>query len=187
LLWEKDGSVHDLGNLGGTGGIAGNHACAINNQGQVVGHSELTGNATFYGFLWTSKTGMQPIYPLQGDYASLGLDINDGGVVVGASLDADFNPRAFVVHNGAPVDLNTVASGDAGLYLLFAFAINSSGEIVGLAVDPATGELHGYLASPNSGEANDHSNSASERVNRPTVLSDDARKLVLRRMGIRGR
>ena len=153
----------------------------------MVGHSELIGNTTFYGFLWTSKTGMQPIYPLQGDCAGLGLDINDGGVVVGASLDADFNPRAFVVHNGAPVDLNNLASSDAGSYLLFAFAINSSGEIVGLAVDPGTGELQGYLASPNNGEANEPSNSVSERVKRSPVLSDNARKPVLRRMGIRGR
>jgi uncharacterized membrane protein len=30
LLWER-GMVTDLGNLGGTGGIGGNHACAINN------------------------------------------------------------------------------------------------------------------------------------------------------------
>ncbi len=36
LLWER-GMVTDLGNLGGTGGIAGNHACAINNRGQAVG------------------------------------------------------------------------------------------------------------------------------------------------------
>jgi uncharacterized membrane protein len=55
LLWEKDGSMIDLGNLGGTGGIAGNHACAINNRGQVVGHSELTGNTTFHGFVARSS------------------------------------------------------------------------------------------------------------------------------------
>jgi probable HAF family extracellular repeat protein len=71
LLWEKDGSVHDLGNLGGTGGIAGNHACAINNQGQVVGHSELANDATFHGFLWTTETGMRDLGTLPGDSASL--------------------------------------------------------------------------------------------------------------------
>ena len=52
----NDGMVTDLGNLGGTGGIAGNHACAINNHGQVVGHSELANNTTFHGFLWTRET-----------------------------------------------------------------------------------------------------------------------------------
>src|SRR5262249_17397915 len=50
---SSDGTPHDLGNLGGVGGIAGNHACALNNRGQAVGHSELANNATFHGFLWT--------------------------------------------------------------------------------------------------------------------------------------
>ncbi len=35
LLWEN-AMVTDLGDLGGTAGFAGNHACAINNQGEVV-------------------------------------------------------------------------------------------------------------------------------------------------------
>ncbi len=43
-------------------------------------------------------------------------------------------------------DLNTlIAANASGLYLLEASAINSSGEIVGLAVT-STGELHGFLA-----------------------------------------
>src|SRR5229473_8370729 len=81
LLWEKDGSVHDLGNLGGTGANAGNHACALNNQGQVVGHSELPNDTTFHGFLWTKETGMRDLGTLPGDFASLALGINDGGDV----------------------------------------------------------------------------------------------------------
>src|ERR1022692_4844726 len=76
LLWEK-GRVTDLGNLGGSGGIAGNHACAINNRGQVVGHSELTDNTTFHGFLWTRETGMRDLGTLPGDSMSLALGIND--------------------------------------------------------------------------------------------------------------
>jgi probable HAF family extracellular repeat protein len=147
LLWEKDGSVHDLGNLGGTGGIAGNHACALNNQGQVVGHSELTNDTTFHGFLWTRETGMQDLGTLPGDYASLALGINDRGDVVGASLDASFNPRALLWEKGVVTDLNTrIAANPSGLYLLFAASINSSGEIVGSAAT-RTG-LHGFLATP---------------------------------------
>ena len=38
LLWEKDGTVTGLDKLAGAGGIAGNHGCAVNNQGGVVGH-----------------------------------------------------------------------------------------------------------------------------------------------------
>ncbi len=148
LLWEKDGTPHDLGNLGGTGGIAGNHSCAINNQGQVVGHSELANDKTFHGFLWTKEKGMRAIEPLPGDFASLALDINDRGEVVGASLDASLSfARAYVWENGRMTDLNTLIHGNPGLYLAFANAINDRGEIVGLGVTSA-GETHGFLAIP---------------------------------------
>jgi probable HAF family extracellular repeat protein len=147
LLWEKDGSVHDLGNLGGTGGIAGNHACAINNHSQVVGHSELPNETTFHGFLWTRKTGMRDLRTLPGDSMSLALGINDRGEVVGASLDANFSPRAFLWENGVMTDLNTITPASSGLYLLLAESINSSGEIVGIGATNA-GEIHGFLATP---------------------------------------
>jgi probable HAF family extracellular repeat protein len=182
LLWERDGSVTDLGNLGGIGGIAGNHGCAINNQGEVVGHSELLNNATFHGFLWTRRTGMKSLGVLPGDYASLGLGINDRSQVVGASLDASFTPRAILWQNGAMTDLNTpgvVTANPAGLYLLIAASINAVGEIVGLGVT-ADG-LHGFLAIPNSDR--DHS-SNSERATRP-FLSDSARRFLFHRLGLR--
>jgi probable HAF family extracellular repeat protein len=150
LLWEN-GMVTDLGNLGGTGGIAGNHACAINNKGQVVGHSELPNDTTFHGFLWTKETGMQDLRTLPEDVASLALGINDRGEVVGASLGADFSPRAVLWDKEAMLDLNMLIPGNSGLHLLFADSINSSGEIVGLAVTD-TGEAHGFLATPRHGE-----------------------------------
>ncbi len=50
LLWEK-GKVTDLGNLGGkTGQAGGNIAYDINNQGQVVGNSDLPGDTNFSRF-----------------------------------------------------------------------------------------------------------------------------------------
>ncbi len=147
LLWEKDGSVHDLGNLGGTGGIAGNHACSLNNRGQVVGHSELPNDTTFHGFLWTRKTGMQDLGTLDGDYASLALGINDSGEVVGASLDSNFNLRATLWKNGALTDLNTLIAGNPGLSLEEAVSINSRGEITGVA-QTSNGETHAFLATP---------------------------------------
>jgi probable HAF family extracellular repeat protein len=153
LLWDN-GMVTDLGNLGGTGGIAGNHACAINNKGQVVGHSELVNNTTFHGFLWTREKGMRDLDTLPNDVASLALGISDRGEVVGASLDANFNPRAVLWENDTMTDLNTLISANSGLYLLLAESINSSGEIVGLAVT-GTGEVHGFLATPRHGK-DDH-------------------------------
>ncbi len=147
LLWQN-GVPIDLGNLGGTGHGNGNVALSLNNRGQVVGSSDLPGDTTFHAFLWTSRTGMQDLGTLPGDIASGALSINDEGTVTGVSLDGSFNPRAFVLRNGVMTDLNSLVPAGSTLYLLLACSINSRGEIIGLAVDTATGELHGYLATP---------------------------------------
>jgi probable HAF family extracellular repeat protein len=174
LLWEK-GKATDLGNLGGTTGQAGgNIAYDINNQGQVVGNSDLLGDTTFDAFLWTKKTGMQDLGTLSGNVASVSLSINDAGSVVGASLDASFNPRAFLWEKGVMTDLNTLIVGDSPLYLLTGCSINSRGEITGLGLT-STGEIHTYLATPTHGVAT--SESTSQGIS-PRILSDDARKLL---------
>src|SRR5450432_1059234 len=187
LLWEKDGTVHDLGNLGGTGGIAGNHACAINNEGQVVGHSELSHNSTFHGFLWTRETGMRDLGTLVGDFASLALGISDRGDVVGASLDTNFNPRAVLRQNGAMVDLNTLIPAGSPLFLLLALSINSSGEIVGLAFHPSTVFFLSFLGPPRNGEdgGDNNRNSAApdaQGVTSPMVLPENVRNLLRQRL-----
>ncbi len=157
LLWERDGSYRDLGNLGGAGGVGpvGNSAIGINNQGQVVGHSLLPDNTTFHAFLWTRETGIQDLGTLPGDTYSVAIRINDRGEVVGVSLDANFNSRAVLWKNGMPLDLkNLVVSNPASLTLQLAWAINSSGRIVGLAAT-STGEVHGFLAIPTDDDADD--------------------------------
>jgi probable HAF family extracellular repeat protein len=174
LLWEK-GKATDLGNLGGqTGQAGGNIAYDINNQGQVVGNSDLKGDATFHAFLWTWKTGMQDLHTLSGDVASTSISINDAGSVVGLSLDANFNPRAFLWEKGVMTDLNTLIAGDSPLYLISGCSINSRGEITGLGLT-STGEIHTYLATPTHGVATE---STSQGVISPRVLRDDARKLL---------
>jgi probable HAF family extracellular repeat protein len=175
LLWEK-GKATDLGNLGGTTGQAGgNIALDINNQGQVVGNSDLPGDTTFHAFLWTRRTGMQDLGTLSGDVASLSISINDAGSVVGASLDANFNLRAFLWEKSVMTDLNTLIVGNSPLYLLSGCSINSRGEITGLGLT-STGEIHTYLATPTHGVAT--SESASQGGISRRVLSDDARKLL---------
>jgi probable HAF family extracellular repeat protein len=175
LLWEK-GKATDLSNLGGTTGQAGgNIALDINNQGQVVGNSDLPGDTTFHAFLWTRRTGMQDLGTLSGDVASLSISINDAGSVVGASLDANFNLRAFLWEKSVMTDLNTLIVGNSPLYLLSGCSINSRGEITGLGLT-STGEIHTYLATPTHGVAT--SESASQGGISRRVLSDDARKLL---------
>ncbi len=145
LLWQN-GVATDLGNLGG---VSNNLAHDINNLGQVVGGSDISGDLTSHAFLWTPGTKMLDLGTVDGDYFSFGLGINDAGQIVGVSANMDFSVvRAFVRQNGALVDLNSLVAGKNSLYLMTACSINSMGEIIGIAVDPNTGETHGYLAKP---------------------------------------
>ncbi len=153
VLWDKDGSVTDLGNLGGTANPAllsiGNVAFAISNRGQVTGVSTLADNTHTHAFLWTKETGMQDLGTLPGDVNSAGLGTNNQGDIVGGSINGDVatgSSRAILWHNGVMTDINTLAP-NSPLYLLVAFGINDAGQIVGFGAS-ATGEIHGFLATP---------------------------------------
>ena len=152
LLWES-GKIVDLGNLGGTGHGDGIMALNLNNHGQVIGSSDLPGDANFHAFLWTRETGMQDLGTVQGDVDSAAIGINDIGQIVGVSLDASFNPRAFLRQGQELIDLNTLVPTGSPLYLASACSINTAGEIVGFAFDNS-GNVHVYLAVPNN---TDHS------------------------------
>jgi len=158
VLWDPDGTPHDLGNLGST---VLNMALGINNQGQVTGASALNDQAIppqgHHAFLWTSATGMQDLGALPGDVASVGAAINDAGDVVGTSLDGDGNPSPYLWHNGAMSNLNDLIAGsiNSSLFLLVPSAINNSGEITGFGVTEA-GDLHGFLAVPATWTLSDH-------------------------------
>jgi probable HAF family extracellular repeat protein len=164
LLWQK-GKVTDLGNLGGnTGAAGGNLAWGINNHGQVIGVSDLAGDTTFHAFLWTAATGMKDLGTLSGDFASSASSINEQGDIVGLSLDANFNGRAFLWQKGVMTDLNTLISKKSSLHLISACSINSRGEIAGFAMT-SKGEFHAYRAIPihrELGIASDVGNQSNE-------------------------
>jgi len=193
VLWEKDGSVHDLGNLGGTGDPAilgvGNVAFAINNQGQVAGVSALQDNKSFRAFLWSKRTGrMQSLGTLPGDVNSGGLAMNDRGDVVGASIDgplATGNSRVFLWRDGKMYDLNTLMTPDSPfLALLVPGAINSEGSIVGFGLT-STFEIHAFLATPQTSAAeSERTESASHSMTRPLLLPGHAHELPGVRFGI---
>jgi probable HAF family extracellular repeat protein len=154
VLWDN-GTVTDLGNLGGTSNAAvlgvANNALAINNSGQIAGVSALPGNTTGHPFLWTWETGMKDLGVVAGDLGGAGLAINNRGEVVGVSYGAGgpmgMNAKAAIWRNGTAADLNTLMSADAPLYLLNASSINDRGQITGLGIS-SMGDLHGFLASP---------------------------------------
>lgn len=156
VMWDSHGTVHDLGNLGGSSNPSvlgvGNVAFAINNKEQVTGVSVLPDGINTHAFLWTSATGMQDLGTLPGDNISAGLGMNNLGDIVGASIAGPDPlsgvPKAVVWHKGVMTDLNTVVPADTSLFLLTAFMINDAGQVVGFGVDLNTSEVHGFLATP---------------------------------------
>jgi probable HAF family extracellular repeat protein len=150
LLWEKDGGIINLGNLGSQ---AWNTPVSLNNRGEVVGFANNT-SSNPQGFLWTKAKGMQPLPFIGDDNQGVAYDINELGQVVGISNGGTepYSARAFLYENGKMNDLNNLTVGDSGLYLILAQGINNQGEIVGTAVD-ANGTQVGFLAVPVYGDA----------------------------------
>jgi probable HAF family extracellular repeat protein len=144
VLW-RHGKVTDLGNLGGN---LGNNANAINNRGQVVGQSALSGNTFTHAFLWQDGV-MTDLGTLPGDSNSTATDINNKGQVVGVSCDATFTVcRAFLWEDDVMTDLNALIPRDSPLFLTFGAGINDRGEIAGTAFDASTGEAPAFLVVP---------------------------------------
>jgi probable HAF family extracellular repeat protein len=78
-----DGTMHDLGTLGGTYG----DAYAINDHGQITGQSSTPGNADYTAFVYSSETGMLDlnalIDPAAGWDLIIGRGINNAGQITG--------------------------------------------------------------------------------------------------------
>jgi probable HAF family extracellular repeat protein len=147
VLWQN-GKAIDLGNLGGDGKSSGIYATGLNDYGQVVGASDTAGAKSFHGFLW-QQGHITDLGTLKGDANSVALAIGNNGLVLGASLDANFNLRAVLWKNGTPTDLNTLVPADSTLNLETACSINDKGEIIGFAAlksNPT--ESHAYLVKP---------------------------------------
>ena len=189
VLWERDSSITDLGNLGG----AANIASSINNHREVVGTAQSPKDGTVHAFLWTRHTGMLDYGAFPGAIATIPgccHTINDRGEIVGFSIEPD-NPyfgRALIWQGREPRDLNDFVS-DPGpfVHLTGAFSINDSGEIVCQGVTSA-GELHACLVIPNRDpRANESAPLARHDSAGSAQLPENIRELLRRRFQIPGR
>jgi probable HAF family extracellular repeat protein len=186
VLWESDGSVHDLGSLGG----ALNGASSINNRGEVVGIAQSPKDGTTHAFLWTRQTGMLDYGAFPGAVATVvGCchTNNDRGEIVGFSVEPA-NPyfgRALIWQGTQPKDLNTfVHEPGPFVQLTGAFSINDFGEIVCQGIT-TTGELHACLAVPNIGAtANEIVSPFAGQFGTYVPLTYDARESLRRRAGM---
>jgi probable HAF family extracellular repeat protein len=170
VLWGKDGSITDLGTLGGYDSSAN----AVNNRGQVVGEALNTipdpytsnfnnffiaGATQVHAFRWTKSEGMQDLGTLGGTDSAAFL-INDRGQILGFSFtDSTVNPATglptthpFLWENGKMTDLGTLGGTFSGPFIPESVGgLNNRGEVAGTS--NLAGDLtnHPYLWTKSEG------------------------------------
>ncbi len=152
VLWDKNGHVTRLPNLGG---ISWHTPMDINDQGDVVGFSnpaepgDEVGDFIARGFLWIkgSPTATD-LKALPGDFFSQAFAINSHGQVVGVSFGGLNGAHAFLYENGVLTDLNDILGTGNGDVFLSAQDINDAGQITGRVRDFASGQILAFVATP---------------------------------------
>jgi probable HAF family extracellular repeat protein len=121
FLWE-DGKMIDLGTFGGTCGFAN----WLNQRGQVVGNSNLAGDATHHGFLWSAGK-LTDLGTLGGNNSEANW-ISDSGFVTGrADVLGSQSHHAYRWMNGVMTDLGILHPWPCST----ALSVNSVGQVVG--------------------------------------------------------
>jgi probable HAF family extracellular repeat protein len=143
FLW--DGTLHDLGALGGDL----SWASAVNDQGQVVGGWSMEPGSVSRGFLYDGAT-MRDLGTFGGDRGGA-IDINNRGQILGSSYTRGFEGapdvrRAFLYEDGTAYDLNDLIDARLGSRLEDAVAINDFGQIV--ASGYVNNQRHYYFLTP---------------------------------------
>ena len=124
FLWTN-GKMIDLGTLGGTIG----YSVWLNDWGQVIGSSNLSGDQYYHGFLW-SRGRMHDLVPASGGDNSWALWINDlGDAVGGSNLPGDQLYDATLWKSGTPIDLGVLGQDSCAE----AWGINDLRQIVGIS------------------------------------------------------
>jgi probable HAF family extracellular repeat protein len=176
VLWDADGTPHDLGNPLGSAGVF-NVANSINNLGQV-GMNSVMQDGTIHAFLWTNGVAQDLGTNPPGSIVTVipcCNTINDRGQIVGFSVDSDFNMHALLwqSQNEAPVDLNTLIPAGSPWEVLLPSGINDAGEIAATAMNLNTSEVHAVVLSPIKGVG-----PAARGATKPPVLPAKVKALL---------
>ena len=127
-------------------------ALGVNDENQIVGN--ISNGAGSYGFLYTIGSAQVDLPLLGSGTQASAQGINDSGWVVGWSYtdSADTTKHAFLYHDGAMTDLNSLINPASGWTLTSAQAVSNTGYIVGTGTIGA--QTHAFLLAPLAGDAN---------------------------------
>jgi probable HAF family extracellular repeat protein len=135
VLWE-DGVPTEIPNPYGDAAPYWNTPMMINEHGEVVGFAGVPNDpAGVYtlAFRWSKKDGWEWVPLLPGEVSGTASSINNRGVMVGYSNDANGNLHPWVRKDGVTWNLNDLIEPGSGLTgpISLAFDINDRGEISG--------------------------------------------------------
>jgi probable HAF family extracellular repeat protein len=124
FIWDKEGGMKDLGTLGGTCTLAD----GMNNKGQVVGTSNLTGDIMQHAFIWQNGSMQDLGGSLGGDYTGA-FGVTDTGEAFGyAYLPGDATYHAAIWRNiGDMTDLGVLGNDTCSI----ASSVNGRIQVVG--------------------------------------------------------
>jgi probable HAF family extracellular repeat protein len=138
--WTATGGMIDLGTLGGSGSSLDFKypLGVVNDSGQIVGSSSISGDAESHAFSWTATGGMIDLGTL-GGIASSARAVNASGQVVGAAATADDELHAFSwTATHGMIDLGTLGGSFSS-----AVAVTDGGQVAGISTT-ADGETHAF-------------------------------------------
>jgi probable HAF family extracellular repeat protein len=141
FVWQ-DGQFQFPALLPGASTSAGS---AINVHGHVVG-TDFMASGGSHAFLWTGGHPMD-LDPSGSHYKTIANDISDGGEIVGYGVSNVNGPvRAIRFAGGEVVPLESEVPDLGGWRLIYVYAVNAAGEIVGYG--QLDGKWHGFMLVP---------------------------------------
>ncbi len=143
-LYNASSTRYTIKDLGTLPGGSFSRAFDINVSGQVVGQAD-TSTGGRRAFLY-SDGQMRDLGTLPGGDASWASGVNDSGQVVGGANTSAGTFRAFLYSGAQMRDLNELIPPGSGWDLTHAWAINTSGQIVGEGY--MNGQERAFLATP---------------------------------------
>ncbi len=143
-------TVTDLGTLGGSS----SHVHGINSSGQVVGYSNIAGDAVTHAFRTAPGRSINPamddLGTLGGTFSE-GYGINDQGQVVGwANIQGNLAIHAFRTGPNTAINPATDDLGTLGGATSEAFGINNSGQVAGFSFITGQPVSHAFRTAPNA-------------------------------------